>query len=104
MPAREKWRRSISRARGGRLKSIRCAGGGTRRQANRTAFRHSRNWRGMADNVALLQMDEAREFQILMAGKLFESWIGRPAHNLKVADLSIDRARALQDLFAGAVS
>jgi diguanylate cyclase (GGDEF)-like protein/PAS domain S-box-containing protein len=59
---------------------------------------------GMADNVALLQMDEAREFQILMAGKLFESWIGRPAHNLKVADLSIDRARALQDLFAGAVS
>jgi diguanylate cyclase (GGDEF)-like protein/PAS domain S-box-containing protein len=57
---------------------------------------------GLADNVALLQMDESRTFTILRAGQVFESWIDRPAHNLKVAELSIDRARALQELLGDA--
>ena len=59
---------------------------------------------GLADNVALLQRDEAREFQILRAGKVFESWIDRPARNLKIAGLSVDRGRALQDLLGRAVN
>ncbi|MGH6856643.1 MAG: putative bifunctional diguanylate cyclase/phosphodiesterase [Methylocella sp.] len=58
---------------------------------------------GLANNVALLQMDEARELKILMAGKVFESWIGRPAHKLRIAELSLDRARALQELHAQAI-
>jgi hypothetical protein len=53
---------------------------------------------GLADNVALLQMEESRAFTILRAGQVFESWIDRPAHNLKVGELSIDRARALEEL------
>ncbi len=59
---------------------------------------------GLADNVALLQMDAGREFQILRAGKVFEHWIDRPAHNLKITELSVDRARALQDLLGRAVN
>ena len=47
-------------------------------------------------------MDEPRAFTILRAGQVFESWIDRPAHNLKVAELSIDRARALQELLGDA--
>ena len=58
---------------------------------------------GMADNVALLQMDEAGELKIMRAGKVIERWIDRPAHNLKVTDLSVDRARALQELLAQAM-
>ncbi|HUB64502.1 MAG TPA: EAL domain-containing protein [Methylocella sp.] len=58
---------------------------------------------GLADNMALLQMDGARQFQILRAGKVFETWIDRPAHRLKVAELSIDRARALEDLLGNAM-
>jgi hypothetical protein len=49
-------------------------------------------------------MDEARELKILMAGKVFENWIGRPARNLRIAELSVDRARALQELLAEAVN
>jgi len=49
---------------------------------------------GLADNVALLQMDETHEFQILRAGKVFESLIDRSAHNLNITELSVDRARA----------
>ena len=60
---------------------------------------------GLADNVALLQMDETHEFQILRAaGKVFESWIDRSAHYLKITELSVDRARALQDLLDRAVN
>ena len=59
---------------------------------------------GLADNVALLQMDETHEFQILRAGKVFECWIDRSAHNLKITELSVDRARALQDLLDRAVN
>jgi hypothetical protein len=39
----------------------------------------------------------------LTAGQAFEAWIGRPARGLKVAELSIDRARALQELHDEAV-
>ena len=59
---------------------------------------------GLADSVALLQIDDAGELNILRAGKVFEAWIDRPAHNLKVAGLSIDRARALRELYAQAVT
>jgi len=44
------------------------------------------------------------ELNILRAGKVFEAWIDRPAHKLKVAELSIERARALRDLYAQAVT
>ncbi|HEY8006747.1 MAG TPA: EAL domain-containing protein [Methylocella sp.] len=57
---------------------------------------------GLADNVALLQMENSRAFTILRAGQVFESWIDRPARNLKVAELSIDRARALEELLGSA--
>jgi diguanylate cyclase (GGDEF)-like protein/PAS domain S-box-containing protein len=59
---------------------------------------------GLADSVALLQIDDAGELKILRAGKVFEAWIDRPAHKLKVAELSNDRARALQELYAKAVN
>jgi diguanylate cyclase (GGDEF)-like protein/PAS domain S-box-containing protein len=59
---------------------------------------------GLADNVALVQMGEAHAFQILRAGKVFEIWINRPAQNLKITELSVDRARALQDLLDRAVN
>ena len=59
---------------------------------------------GLADSVALLQFDDTGELNILRAGKVFEAWIDRPAHNLKVAGLSIDRARALRELYAKAVN
>jgi hypothetical protein len=58
----------------------------------------------LADSVALLQIDDAGELNILRAGKVFEAWIDRPAHKLKVAELSIERARALRDLYAQAVT
>ena len=48
---------------------------------------------GLAENVALLQVDGDGELKILTAGQAFEAWIGRPARGLKVAELSIDRAR-----------
>jgi hypothetical protein len=53
---------------------------------------------GLAENVALLQVDGDGELKISTAGQAFEAWIGRPARGLKVAELSIDRARALQEL------
>jgi hypothetical protein len=59
---------------------------------------------GLADSVALLQIDDAGELNILRADKVFEAWIDRPAHKLKVAGLSIDRARALRELYAQAVT
>jgi hypothetical protein len=59
---------------------------------------------GLADNVALLKIDETHEFWILRAGKVFESWIDRSAHNLKITELAVDRARALQDLLDRAVN
>jgi hypothetical protein len=46
---------------------------------------------GLAENVALLQVDGDGELKILTAGQAFEAWIGRPARGLKVAELSIDR-------------
>jgi hypothetical protein len=58
---------------------------------------------GLAENVALLQVDGDGELKILTAGQAFEAWIGRPARGLKVAELSIDRARALQELHDEAV-
>jgi hypothetical protein len=59
---------------------------------------------GLADSVAMLQIDDAGELNILRAGKVFEAWIDRPAHKLKVAELSIDRARTLRELHAEAVN
>jgi hypothetical protein len=59
---------------------------------------------GLADSVALLHIDDAGELNILRAGKVFEAWIDRPAHKLKVAELSIDRARTLRELHAKAVN
>ena len=58
---------------------------------------------GLAENVALLQVDGDGELKILTAGQAFEAWIGHPARGLKVAELSIDRARALQELHDEAV-
>lgn len=58
---------------------------------------------GLADNVALLLRDEACEFTILKAGKVFEAWIGCTADQLSAAELSIDRARALRELFGTVV-
>lgn len=58
----------------------------------------------LADNVALLQRDKAGALKILTAGTLFEAWIGRPAQNVEIAELSVDRARALHDLLADAMT
>lgn len=55
--------------------------------------------RGVAQNVALLQAGEDGEPVILDSGNAFEAWLGRQAANLKVGDLSIDRARALRELY-----
>ncbi|HXW71541.1 MAG TPA: EAL domain-containing protein [Methylocella sp.] len=54
---------------------------------------------GMTDNVALVQMNEAGDFRIQQAGQTFETWIGCRANQLTAAELSIDRARALRELF-----
>ncbi len=59
---------------------------------------------GLAENVALLQADAGGELKILTAGRAFEASIGRPARDLKVADLAIDRARALRELHEQAMS
>ena len=53
---------------------------------------------GLAENSALLHVDDASELKILTAGKAFEAWIGRPARDLNVAELAIDRARAVREL------
>lgn len=57
----------------------------------------------LADNMALLQWDDARAFTIVKAGKVFEAWIGCAAEHLGAADLSVDRARALQELLGDVV-
>jgi hypothetical protein len=44
------------------------------------------------------------ELKILTAGRAFEASIGRPARNLNVAELAIDRARALRELHEQAVA
>jgi diguanylate cyclase (GGDEF)-like protein/PAS domain S-box-containing protein len=58
----------------------------------------------VAENVALLQVDAGGELKILIAGKAFEASIGRPARDLNVAELAIDRARALRELHEQAVA
>jgi len=59
---------------------------------------------GLADNVALLRMDEDCVPQILKAGNVFEGWIGCPAQNVTIAGLSVDRARVLRELLAQAIN
>jgi hypothetical protein len=94
-------------AAGNRWKSIRCAGAGTPRRARKRASPFEElalTTPGvLAENVALLQVDGDGELKILTAGQAFEAWIGRPARGLKVAELSIDRVRALQELHDEAV-
>jgi hypothetical protein len=53
---------------------------------------------GLAENVALLQIDGTGALTIAEGGKAHEAWIGRPAHSLKVSGLSIERARSLREL------
>jgi diguanylate cyclase (GGDEF)-like protein/PAS domain S-box-containing protein len=59
---------------------------------------------GLAENVALLQADAGGELKILTAGSAFEASVGRPARDLNVAELAIDRARALRELHEQAVA
>ncbi len=54
---------------------------------------------GLGENVALIGSSGDSEPVILRAGKGFESWLGRPANGLAVSALSIDRKRALQELY-----
>lgn len=58
---------------------------------------------GLGENVALLEADGSSELAISRTGKVFESWLGRPAHDLKVSFLSIDRARVLREVYAEAI-
>ncbi|MBO0733197.1 MAG: EAL domain-containing protein [Methylocapsa sp.] len=59
---------------------------------------------GAAENVALLERDQGGELRIVSAGKAFEAWVGCAAIDLKVAKLSIDRARSLRELHVQAAS
>ncbi len=59
---------------------------------------------GLADNVALLQVDAGGELKILTAGSAFEASLGRPARDPDSAERIIERARTLRELHERAVA
>jgi hypothetical protein len=106
-PAQQTERPPAHPAFGSRSKLTPCAGAGTPRVARKKTAAVRRagiHWHGPGGKRELLQADADGTFKILTAGSAFEASIGRPARDLNVAELAIDRARALRELHEQAVA